>query len=253
MKNRMFSRRGLTLIELVVVMAILVALAGILVPMLPKMLKRAHGASSATSTSELSKSIQTYHSLYFAYPDNYDSLTAADGTLNTYVPGGLTPVALTADTLASLNDAGIMSVRRMVASAGGDWSPTFYPYGNDSSVFPVADALTATDSLASLSPAVAAQQFGASADVDCTYVVFGVGSFTSMQGKVLQDAPIHFGEGANDSPGAVYARFGVVFQVTDAEGEALEKAQFIGAGAFHDGGFVSLGSHLAEYYGASNE
>src|SRR6266446_306962 len=71
-------RRGLTLIELIVVLMVLVALAGILVPMLPSMLTRAHVAAHVTNVVEIAKAITTYQALNSGYPDQWDSLT--DGT-----------------------------------------------------------------------------------------------------------------------------------------------------------------------------
>ena len=53
-------RRGLTLMELVVVMFILMALAAIMVPLFPSMVERAHRASQATNESEITKAVQMY-------------------------------------------------------------------------------------------------------------------------------------------------------------------------------------------------
>lgn len=49
------SRRGLTLMELLVVLVILIALAGIVIPQLPSMLGRAETSSGATSQTETIK------------------------------------------------------------------------------------------------------------------------------------------------------------------------------------------------------
>jgi len=55
MSRKCKNRQGLTLLELVVVMVILVALAGILVPMLPSMLGRAHAVNHSANVSEMNK------------------------------------------------------------------------------------------------------------------------------------------------------------------------------------------------------
>ena len=68
-------RRGMTLLELVVVMGILVGLAAILVPLMPNMLRRAHKATDATQSGELAKAIQTCQAATYSYPDRWDSLT----------------------------------------------------------------------------------------------------------------------------------------------------------------------------------
>jgi type II secretory pathway pseudopilin PulG len=56
--------RGFTLLELVVVMFILMALAAIIVPLFPSMVERAHRASQATNESEITKAVQLYQGLY---------------------------------------------------------------------------------------------------------------------------------------------------------------------------------------------
>ncbi len=71
-------RAGLTLMELVVVMVILIALAGIILPLFPSMLTRAHTSSTATNIAEASKAVQLYYNMYSGYPNNLDNL----------VPGG---------------------------------------------------------------------------------------------------------------------------------------------------------------------
>ncbi len=85
---RQGRRCGLTLMELVVVLLILAALAGILVPMLPNMLSRAHTATGATNTGELAKAVQLYQASYMKYPDNFDSLLNTSGHIVGLSSGG---------------------------------------------------------------------------------------------------------------------------------------------------------------------
>ena len=62
------NRKGLTLIELVVVMTILVALAGLLVPTFASMLTRGHTSTCSTNIGEVNKAVQEYQLLYGGYP-----------------------------------------------------------------------------------------------------------------------------------------------------------------------------------------
>ena len=82
------ARRGLTLLELVVVLAILVAIGGLVVPLLGNYLHRANIASCAVNIPEMDKWIQTYTNLYAAYPDRMDNLCLAAGGLASYVQTG---------------------------------------------------------------------------------------------------------------------------------------------------------------------
>ena len=214
-------RRGLTLIELIVVLLILVALAGILVPMLPGMLTRAHTSSGATNTSEINKFIQTYEQLYFAYPNNFDALgDATTATVPDYIPNAAnyTLGNLTAAELAALNNAGITTVAPMYATsaaltaAGGDASPTFNPY---SSLVPVT---LATGSQVLIMTGAQLAQYGilpaATTNAADRFVLFGVGKANTMIGKVMSDAPLHFGDGSATNPTTFYCRFAAIFRIS---------------------------------------
>ncbi len=74
--------RGLTLLELVVVMTILIALGGIVVSLFPGFLKMAHTSTGATTMPELNKIFEMHHQTQRSYPNSLDNLTdGADSTL----------------------------------------------------------------------------------------------------------------------------------------------------------------------------
>lgn len=116
------SRRGFTLVELLVVVAILVALASIIVPMLGGQEKAAQISVESASSKEVYTTLNYYKIKNEYYPDYFDSLLADGGT----TPYSKAPrdlfdgklklktVALT-DTpgalyLTSLNNAGLKNV-----------------------------------------------------------------------------------------------------------------------------------------------
>ena len=252
--RRSAERRGLTLIELVVVMLILAAVAGIVLPLLPGMVTRAHTSTGATNVSELAKAIQTHEAMYLSYPTNFDSLVVTN-TLATYVPGStsnhLAVLTLTDGTADALADAGVTSVLPFVAATTGDWSPTFYPYGTNATIAPSTLAVTVTDSLV-LPSLTTTGQISLGLPVGPTYVVLGVGGYTSMQGKSLQEAPLHFTDSPTETPEKMYSRYGAVFQITDTTGNAFGKAKLSQIVGFHDDGVVGLNKHLAEYFEAAS-
>lgn len=244
-------RRALTLIELVVVMVILAAVAGIVLPLLPNMITRAHTTTSATNTTEVAKAIQTHEALYLGYPNNLDSLVDEAGALPTYLPGNTssdltTIAALSVGIVNALNASGITTMAQMKASGNGDFSPTFFPYGNDSSVTPTATTITTSTPLALLLGSAAQREFGTPSGA--TYIVFGLGSRSSMQGKTLQEPPVHFTDDQGTTPNLSYNRYGAVFQVTDAAGDPLDRAKLIGICAFHSDKIISLNDELSEYW-----
>ena len=79
-------RNGFTLLELVVVMAILIGLAGILVPMLSNMTTQTADVNVACNADGLGQAIQGYQALNSQYPDGYDSLVLAAGTIAPQIP-----------------------------------------------------------------------------------------------------------------------------------------------------------------------
>lgn len=84
-------RRGLTLIELTVVLLILAATAGILVPRLVGYTGRAHGATGADNMQEISKAIALYETNTGEMPNGWDSLVVDAGTVATTLVESGTP------------------------------------------------------------------------------------------------------------------------------------------------------------------
>ena len=147
---------GLTLLELVVVMGILTALAAILVPLMPNLLRRADKATDATQSSELAKAIQLCQATTYGYPDQFDALVDSSGKLPSYLPGSGTtagvfggfvqtspPSGVTmSDAASALSKVGINNVHYLAsdteagnAYAGGTttgtaagFHPTRFPY-----------------------------------------------------------------------------------------------------------------------------
>jgi type IV pilus assembly protein PilA len=119
-------RFGLTLIELVVVVAILGVLAAMLLPKFEGLQSSANHVASASSASDVARLISTYKTSKMVYPDGWDSLT--DGTA-LWTPGNvatvtkglhaqlsdgsnakLTTASLTATQAKAFRDAGIVNL-----------------------------------------------------------------------------------------------------------------------------------------------
>jgi prepilin-type N-terminal cleavage/methylation domain-containing protein len=220
------SRRpGLTLVELVVVMAILVALAGILIPLIPGLIGRAETSGRATNSQEIYKAIQTYEASYTHYPSDWDALTDGTTTPLTYVNGftGSTPplavTALTASQSTALNAAGITRLQLMATSPTGT-DETFNPYLDPSDRNSTTGSLpitkTSTPNVVTLTTV---GQFQLSLADNATtssgtYVVVGFGKRCSIIGTGAAEAPVNFFDNAGLSPDTRYSRYGVVFQVS---------------------------------------
>jgi prepilin-type N-terminal cleavage/methylation domain-containing protein len=132
LKLKAAKQAGFTLLELLVVVAILAAIAGTASIALKDTDARASAAAHVTMMDELNKGIRTYRVLNKnAYPDRFDSLLTAT------VSGGTTPfasaaaypsnelvaiedigtLALTADAVGVLNDIGITQLQYLDVAA----------------------------------------------------------------------------------------------------------------------------------------
>jgi type II secretory pathway pseudopilin PulG len=243
--------------ELVVVMLILAAIAGVLLPLLPNMITRAHTSTSATNLGEIAKAIQTHQAAYNAYPSKLDSLLTGSNTLAPYLPavasGELTTLTLDDDSYDALEHSGILQMANLLPTTSGDWSPTFFPYGTNANLDATYTTLTSGINVATITGTAAVREF--SAPFNASYVVFGLGSRSTMQNKTLMESPVHYSEHANEAPSIAYARYGIVFQLTGGTTgtEPLDKARLVGICAFHKDGIEGLNKHLAEYWNANKQ
>lgn len=238
------SRRGLTLIELTVVLLILAATAGILVPRLVGYSGRAHGASGASNVQEITKAISLFEANNGAMPNNFDALIEDDNiTISATVVAATVTNPFEASTLTAaeataLNDIGIDQLQHQAVAGSGN--ATFE--ANSGTPSPVAD----TQPVAILTAASLADRgLPATARV----AVFGLGAQSSMIGTVMTDAPVHFPEGG-DKPEDVYLRYYVLFRLDDGAGGTLERASLFGVFAAEpdSGRLTDVGAHLGEYY-----
>jgi len=236
---------GFTLIELVVVLMILAALAGLLVPNLNGFVERSHAATSATDIGEVTKNLELYRVKYLdkGYPSNLDSLVASDDSeyqgMNPALAAVLTPTAIVANQALSLTDAGIVEVaRHLVGPVPAGTSAT-----DGVTVLPLAVATGVN--LQFLDDAVASIELGATTQdlAKYRYVAFGVGHNNAAVGKTMLEAPIHF----DTNPELFYSRYIVVFGVPRTPAVPGFKAELKGViGSDAEG----LNAHIQEYHKA---
>lgn len=277
------KRGGLTLIELVVVMTILIALAGLLVPMFASMLTRGHTSTCSTNMGEVAKAIGQYQMLYDAYPSNLDSLTSggASGTLINYLANGaglpaqyggpgttttmaggqITLLTLTAAEISAMQNAGLSTFQSMapayLAPTTG-FDPTFNYYADYAS-----PGTTANNAFTIPTNATTYQMAGldpinnSAATIVCNhlnwpitgrYLVVGVGPRCSMIGSTMASAPVHYGDAPVLNPEYGYQRICAIFKVSDTAANNFTTAQFVGAAPLHDNGVGSIGDELQNWY-----
>jgi len=259
LNNRRARQRGLTLIELVVVLAILVALAGLIVANFPGVISRAHTATCATHVADINKIMQYSYTTTLAYPSGFDSLLdAGKDTLFDKLPGHAvgTPVGnwLTAGTLNAAEafafaQIGITNTFNLDPTApDATWSATDLNSQNSflgTNAQPNV-ALIQTQYAINIWPNLAQTLTNY---VSTKFVIFGVGSGCTAvgPGHLMQDAPTHFGDNANMNPQNNYQRIAVVFRV-DTDASANVVASFVGAGAIHDDSIGTSEGDIHDYY-----
>jgi len=213
--RRPYRRRGLTLLEMVVVIAILIVMAGILVPLLPNMLLDAHTANGSTNIDELDKSVQAYEALNRKSPDGFDSMLATDGSVPSEMlfksNAAFSAYPLTASDVTSLSAAGITKVYDYNTALTG-FNPTF----NNSTT--TARVLAADGKVLQVTAAEVQAKLGQGnpADVKYTYVCFGVGELCSLIGAKrggIAQAPVRGTPQADKGPDKTYGRYCLIYRL----------------------------------------
>jgi type II secretory pathway pseudopilin PulG len=246
------------LIELAVVMMILVALAGVMVPMMSGFTDRAHDSAAATNVSELMKQIEMYNvKTEKGYPDQFDSLVSGGAIWAASAPGvtpvvpGISPAAavlmsphvLTANEAASLNNVGINNLVNMAPATDNATAHKFIlPPTTPNDLVAVATGATVATVIDPTTPGCGLQN----ADVTNNwYVIVGLGQSCTAVGVVMAAAPIHFD---TIDPSIFYQRYGVIFQIPkDGTPHAGAPAKLAGVVGIHDAGLSGLDDHINGY------
>jgi type II secretory pathway pseudopilin PulG len=277
------ARKGLTLLELVVVLTILVAITGLVVPLLPNFVHRANIASCTTNISELDKWIQSYQSMYSELPDKMDNLVIGtglasyvlDGSTGEYTSASFTPDALTKPEENALINAGITQLAQLIENPGGDdnhWSPTAWPYSKIETTAPTITALSTSggttvavltdfgERLMGLPTTETTTTAKDTTKSEYRYVIFGLNKACTLFRNFASEPPYHFADTSSEDPSTYYMPFAAVFMVsksvtvTPTSGSAtttttdFEQAKFMGSVAFHDFGLATGDSHTKEWW-----
>lgn len=247
--------RALTLIELVVVMLILVALAGVLVPQFNGVLTQAHVAATTTNVPGIEAAVRSRALLRSGdIGDNFDSLIVGSGgsaTVAPYMPGVTfwEPYTLMPEDRAALVDLG---VRNLVPANAAPAPPA------------TIDATFGSHTLAPAVPTeVCAMATGGGEDVSmlasfnmtpvagARYVALGIGSQCTLVGggenAAMSEAPVHFGDTTGSRSNVAYTRYFLIVEIQN-DGMGNAQARFVGVAAPHENGLERNEAHLREFY-----
>ena len=245
---------GFTLLELVIVMLILVALAGVMVPMFGGFTDRAHNSAAAVNVSEIVKQIELYNAKTLqGYPDQFDSLISngAVWTGDAVTKPGISPAAaalmsphvLTANEATSLTTAGINNLVNMTnATDNATFHKFILPPMTPNDLVAVATGATVATIIDPTTPGCGLQ---AADTTNYWYVIVGLGQSCKVVGNGMAAAPVHFD---TIDPAINYQRYGVIFQVPrDGTPHAGAPAKLVGVVGIHDAGLSGLDDHLNAY------
>ncbi|MEM6671916.1 MAG: type II secretion system protein [Planctomycetota bacterium] len=224
---RASRRAGLTLIELVVVLTILVAVGGLLVPVIGNALTRSHVATCASNIPETSKMLIAAQATLGTLGDNWTTGVIQigvgagdpvnDSASNTAGGGGgggsLTVGQLTAGEVAGLNDIGITTVFDHGDPTVAGFDVTF---NADLQTETVA---VGTDVIVLDGPQAAQINLPAVAGGN-RYIWLGIDRPWTLLGTLTPEAPVHFGDTEGAFPNQAYSRFGAIFEVSEADASA---------------------------------
>ena len=247
--QKSYSRHhGLTLIELVVVLTILVALGGIAAATLPNMLNRTHVATVSASLPTIDAAVRQNILLNSGQMgDRFDSLVTSGGQPASFVnaSGAYTTHSLSAQDAAALNGLGIS---QLIQAEDPVENATFQ--GHVGTLVDVTDGADVCTLTAAKATEILASVWNYEADnANAQYIVFGLGERCSLvgagDGAFFSEAPLHAVDAHSERADNSYARIMLVVELNTTEGEA----RYIGAGAPHPDGIQGVATHQREWYG----
>ncbi|MBL9083833.1 MAG: prepilin-type N-terminal cleavage/methylation domain-containing protein [Planctomycetales bacterium] len=216
---------GLTLIELVVVVAILTLLGGLVVQTLPNLMKRTHLSKCADTITALNKSWAESYALHGRYPDGLDSLLDSTGSTFPKLTPGLSSLlssgTLSSDEVNALRALGVRTVVDLspsVANVTYDSAPlgiTGRTIDTSGNVAILATPGSTASTYWTANPLGLKRHVNSATGTTVKYVVFGVGpNCTGIgAGKLIQEAPVHFGADDTINPNNVYQRYLTVYSL----------------------------------------
>lgn len=228
--NRFDPRRaGLTLIELVMVLVILVALAGLLVPQVDFLRRSSDKGTASVTMKNVSENIQLYRTFDGSYPNNWDSLIEDGGTAiysKLGSPGKYGTSTLTDSEAASFTKIGIDTLLDhddTLAYRGqpGDSGQVPRTIASGETVVVVTDP----DIVSSIYPGSVLDADNRVTDASDLYdiklVAVGLGPNNEAVGKTMMSPPAYMGV----DPLTTYNRYIAVFAVFEpkASGNAVDK------------------------------
>ena len=244
-------RRGLTLIELIVVLVILTALGAILVPIIGNAITRSHLATCLTNFPEVTKMLNQASNLQGGYGDGWTNPE------NVMTPAATDPqfsgAPLTDDQIGALAGLGLENF-----TAPNTATPEYNVTFNNGVAPGSGSALTGgtggTDVAVLTAEGIEALNLPPLPTTNTDneqYVFFAIDKSWSLLGTVTPEPPVHFGDTPGALPDEVYSRWGAIFKVSDGDATADNgngTASFQRVTVYIGDAFETADNHSAVYW-----
>ena len=255
--RRGVCRNGLSLLELLVVLTILIALGGIVVSTLPGMLKRTQVATAASNVPEIDATIRRNSMLAQGQIGNrFDSLISGTASLDGGVPpfiGGSEAFEATSLSAAEIEALLEIGITELIPATLETDNATF----NSHDQLPV--AITSDTRVCSLSADTAYTELKQGWNFEpaegSKFLVFGLGEQCSLVGAgenaAFPEAPMHFSDDRDQSPKEMYSRYLLLVELKPNADESF-LARYVGAAIPGRNGIHSVSQELEKYYTEQN-
>ena len=246
-------RGGLSLLELLVVLTILIALGGIVISTLPGLLDRTQIATAAANVPQIDSSIRQNMILHQGrLGDRFDSLisgsTSLDGQIPAYIGGRevFEASSLTDNEIEALRAIGITELIPALETTNNATYESHQqapvPLGSDSKVATIS---------ASASPDLIRQLWNIEPNKEDKYIVLGLGDRSTLVGSgrnaLFAEAPVHFSDTQTTNPRLMYSRYLIVVAVTHPSDQTAT-ARYLGTCIPGPRGLETISQALQEHY-----
>ncbi|MEL7499454.1 MAG: hypothetical protein AAFN77_17755 [Planctomycetota bacterium] len=255
--RRQRPRLGLSLLELLVVLTILIALGGIVVSTLPGVLNRTQAATASANVPEIDSTVRRNAMLNQGHiGDQFDSLVSGtasiDGSLPAYLGGAeiFETASLSPQEVEALSRIGITQL--VPASSETDNAT----YGSHTQLpVPVSDnsrvCILNPDMAVTLLPT----DWNFDAVAEAKYMIVGLGEQSTLVGggpqAAFPEAPVHFSDSRDENPGSMYSRYLIVIELRPTASQNAV-ARYVATAIPGREGIHRVSKELRDYYSQTN-